>query len=111
MKGNINAMIYDQVNDKQCKPTEGTVLESEKGILEVQDLSAWYGNTLAIKHISMSIKSETITAIIGPSGCGKSTFIRCLNRMHEVSHGGRASGRVMLDGKDIYAGDSDAVLV
>ncbi len=110
MQGKINAMVYDQVSDKQCKPTEGT-LEGEKGIMEVQDLSAWYGNTLAIKHISMSIKSETITAIIGPSGCGKSTFIRCLNRMHEVSHGGRVQGCILLDGKDIYARDVDPVVI
>ena len=111
MQGKINAVVYDQVGDKQCKPTEGIVLESEKGIMEVQDLSAWYGNTLAIKHISMSIKSETITAIIGPSGCGKSTFIRCLNRMHEISHGGRVQGCILLDGKDIYAKDVDPVVI
>ena len=111
MQGKINTVAYDQVTDNQCKPTEGTVLEGEKGIMEVQDLSAWYGNTLAIKHISMSIKSETITAIIGPSGCGKSTFIRCLNRMHEVSHGGRVQGCILLDGKDIYAKDVDPVVI
>jgi phosphate transport system ATP-binding protein len=100
------------VNDinKVCKPREGLVhLEDEKGILDVDNLSAWYGKTLAIKNISMSIKSKAITAIIGPSGCGKSTFIRCLNRMHEVSHGGRVEGCVLLDGKDIYAKDVDPV--
>lgn len=86
-------------------------LDGKKGILEVRSLSAWYGNTLAIKNISLSIKSEAITAIIGPSGCGKSTFIRCLNRMHEVSHGGRVSGSVLLDGKDIYDRDVDPVVI
>ena len=85
--------------------------KDQKGILEVQDLSAWYKNTLAIKHVSMTIKSQAITAIIGPSGCGKSTFIRCLNRMHEVSHGGRVEGCVLLDDKDIYAGDVDPVVL
>ena len=85
--------------------------QEEKGILEVQKLSAWYGSTHAIKNISMSIQSEAITAIIGPSGCGKSTFIRCLNRMHEVSHGGRVEGCVLLDGKDIYARDVDPVVI
>jgi phosphate transport system ATP-binding protein len=74
-------------------------------------LSAWYGKTLAIKHITMTIKSQAITAIIGPSGCGKSTFIRCLNRMHEVSHGGRVEGCVLLDGQDIYARDVDSVVI
>jgi phosphate transport system ATP-binding protein len=106
-------MVYNLVNDNiQCKPTEYLAnLEGKKGILEVQDLSAWYGNTLAIKNISMSIKWQAITAIIGPSGCGKSTFIRCLNRMHEVSHGGRVEGCVLLDGKDIYARDVDPVVI
>ena len=107
----MNAMAHDQVGDKRCKPAGGIVAEGEKGILEVQDLNAWYGKTLAIKHISMGIKSRAITAIIGPSGCGKSTFIRCLNRMHEVSHGGRVEGCVLLDGKDIYARDVDPVVI
>jgi phosphate transport system ATP-binding protein len=106
-------MVYNLVNDNiQCKPEEYMAnLEDKKGILEVQDLSAWYGNTLAIKHISMTIKSQAITAIIGPSGCGKSTFIRCLNRMHEVSHRGRVEGCILLDGKDIYAADVDPVVI
>jgi len=106
-------MVYNSINDNiQCKPEEYMAnLEDKKGILEVQNLSAWYGNTLAIKHIGMTIKSQAITAIIGPSGCGKSTFIRCLNRMHEVSHGGRVEGCVLLDGKDIYARDVDAVVI
>ena len=85
--------------------------KDQKGILEVQDLSAWYRNTLAIKHITMTIQSQTITSIIGPSGCGKSTFIRCLNRLHEVSHGGRVEGCVLLDDKDIYARDVDPVVL
>jgi phosphate transport system ATP-binding protein len=111
MEGKINAMIQNLVKeDNQCKPTQG-FSEDTKCILEVQNLSAWYGNTLAIKDISMSIRSQTITAIIGPSGCGKSTFIRCLNRMHEVSHGGRVAGCVLLDGKDIYARDVDPVVI
>jgi phosphate transport system ATP-binding protein len=106
-------MINHVMNQKlNFEIKESTVsLEDKKGILEVQDLSAWYGNTLAIKHINMSIKSQAITAIIGPSGCGKSTFIRCLNRMHEVSHGGRVQGRVLLDGKDIYGRDVDPVVI
>jgi len=78
-------------------------------ILESQDLCAWYGKTLAVKHINLSVKAQTITAIIGPSGCGKSTFIRCLNRMHEVSHSGRVEGSVLFDGKNIYDRDVDPV--
>jgi phosphate transport system ATP-binding protein len=54
---------------------------------------------------------RAVTAIIGPSGCGKSTLIRCLNRMHEVVPGARASGKVLLDGEDIYAPGVDPVQV
>jgi phosphate transport system ATP-binding protein len=86
-------------------------VEDRKGILEVENLSAWYGNALCIRDINISIPAKAITAIIGPSGCGKSTFIRCLNRLHEVSHGGRVAGRVLLDGKDIYAKDVDPVAI
>ena len=57
----------------------------------------------------MKIDSQLITAIIGPSGCGKSTFIRCLNRMHEVSGKGRVGGRVLVDGHDIYGSSVDPV--
>jgi len=98
--------------DNRITTTENVHLgpvESIKEILEIRELNAWYGKTLAVKHIDMSITARSITAIIGPSGCGKSTFIRCLNRMHEVSHGGRVMGQVFLDGKDIYARDVDPV--
>ena len=79
--------------------------------LQIQNLSAWYDKTLAVKNVSMNIRSRAITAIIGPSGCGKSTLIRCLNRMHEVAHGGRVEGHVLLDGQDIYAHNIDPVII
>ena len=79
--------------------------------LEVIKLKAWYGKTLAVNNINMSIKSKAITALIGPSGCGKSTFIRCLNRMHEVSGVGRVEGEVLFNGKNIYDKDVDPVTV
>jgi phosphate transport system ATP-binding protein len=93
------------------RPKLAANLEERKGILEVEDLCAWYGDALAVKDITMSIKEQAITAIIGPSGCGKSTLIRCLNRMHEVSSKGRVEGRVLLDGNDIYARDVDPVVI
>jgi len=111
MEEKINGMIQTEAKeDHQNKSTTGDS-DDTKGVLEVQNVSAWYGKTLAIKNISMSIRSKAIMAIIAPSGCGKSTFIRCLNRMHEVSHGGRVEGCIMLDGKDIYARDTDPVVI
>ena len=103
-------MINEMVNQDSRRARPARVKE-RKGILEVADLSAWYGHTQAIKNVSLSITSQLITAIIGPSGCGKSTLIRCLNRLHEVSHGGRVAGHVRLDGQDIYDRSVDPVQV
>jgi phosphate transport system ATP-binding protein len=74
--------------------------------LEVQHLDAWFGDMHAIRDISLSVPDRSVLAIIGPSGCGKSTFVRCLNRMHELTPGARSEGVVLLDGEDVY---SDAV--
>jgi phosphate transport system ATP-binding protein len=73
--------------------------------LEVQGLNAWFGNTRAVKDISIAVEPRTVLAIIGPSGCGKSTFVRCLNRMHELTPGARSEGRVLVDGEDVYSVD------
>lgn len=79
--------------------------------MEVDGLSAWYGERKAIEGVSLAIAPQQITAIIGPSGCGKSTLLRCLNRMHEVVRGAGATGRVVLNGQDIYARGVDPVRV
>jgi phosphate transport system ATP-binding protein len=85
--------------------------EAEDTRLVVERLDVFYGQTQVIYNVSLPIKSKKVTAIIGPSGCGKSTFIRCLNRMHEVTPGGRVKGKVLLDGEDLYGPDVDPVLV
>ena len=70
--------------------------------MEAQSLNAWFGNRQALTEINMKFRPNVVTAVIGPSGSGKSTLIRCINRMHELVPGGRVSGRVLLDGEDIY---------
>ncbi len=79
--------------------------------MKIQDLSAFYSSFKAVTDVSMDIQANKVTALIGPSGCGKSTYIRCLNRMHEVIPGARAEGSVTLGGQDIYAKDSDPVVI
>jgi phosphate transport system ATP-binding protein len=74
-------------------------------------LSALFGRNIAVKETSLFFPTNTVTAIIGPSGCGKSTFLRCLNRMHELSDGGWSTGSVLLDGKDIYGPGTDPVAI
>jgi phosphate transport system ATP-binding protein len=90
----------------QETPTE---IGREASPLEIEHLSAWYGHTQAIRDISIKIEANRVTAVIGPSGCGKSTFIRCLNRMHEVTPNGRMTGRILLDGVDILGPGFDVV--
>ena len=75
----------------------------------VENLDAFYGSNQALHGINLAIPERKVTAIIGPSGGGKSTLIRCLNRMHETSLRARVSGRVTLDGEDIY--EEDATLI
>ena len=79
--------------------------------IEARRLTALFGRTAAVRECSLFFPTNTVTAIIGPSGCGKSTFLRCLNRMHELSDGGWVTGSVLLDGEDIYAGTIDPVSV
>ncbi len=85
-------------------------LHDDQGLL-VDSLNAWYGHTQALRNITLRVKPRQVVAIIGPSGCGKSTFIRCVNRIHEVVPGAHVSGRVLLNGQDIYASGVDPVLI
>ncbi|HEV2671552.1 MAG TPA: phosphate ABC transporter ATP-binding protein PstB [Gemmatimonadales bacterium] len=79
--------------------------------LATEQLTALFGRVIAIREVSLLFPTQTVTAIIGPSGCGKSTLLRCLNRMHELSEGGQVTGKVLLDGEDIYAAGRDPVEV
>ena len=77
--------------------------------LATQQLTALFGRKVAVREVSLFFPTNTVTAIIGPSGCGKSTFLRCLNRLHELSEGGWVTGKVLLDNEDIYGGRVDPV--
>ena len=68
----------------------------------VKNLDLHYGNFHALKDINMELNSGEITAFIGPSGCGKSTFLKTLNRMNDLVEGCKITGKVLLDGVDIY---------
>src|SRR5262249_14874363 len=75
------------------------------------ELVVRYGDALALDRISLEIPERRVTALIGPSGCGQSTFLRCLNRMNDTIRGVRVTGRVTLDGEDVYGADVDPVLL
>ena len=98
--------IIGQMQDSQ----ESEASESRTDItMMAEGVSVFYGADQALDDINIDIHSKQITALIGPSGCGKSTFLRCLNRMNDVIDGCRVSGRITLDGEDIYAPSVDVV--
>ena len=76
-------------------------------IITVKDLQLWYGQTKALKGVSMDIPEKSITALIGPSGCGKSTFLKTLDRMNDLIPGVRIEGEVKYNGQDIFAPSVD----
>lgn len=76
-----------------------------------QDLNLYYGENHALKGVSLDIEEKQITALIGPSGCGKSTFLKTLNRMNDLVPNVKITGRVVLDGEDIYAKGVDVTLL
>ena len=79
--------------------------------IDVSNLNVYYGDFLAVEDVSMVINPNSVTAFIGPSGCGKTTFLRTLNRMHEVTPGGRVTGEIIMDGENLYGPTMDPVVV
>jgi phosphate transport system ATP-binding protein len=79
----------------------------------VENLSFYYGSLQALKNINIDVRENQVTALIGPSGCGKSTFLRCFNRMHDLTPHTRYEGRILLypDNLDLVARRVDPIEV
>jgi phosphate transport system ATP-binding protein len=80
-------------------------------VLDLTDVSVFYGGYAAVRQTTMSIARNQITAMIGPSGCGKSTILRSLNRMNDLIPDARVAGRISFHGTDIYAPQVDPIQV
>jgi len=78
-------------------------------MIHSSDVHVYYGEKEALKGIDLDIYENSVTALIGPSGCGKSTYLRCLNRMNDTIDICRVTGKIELEGKDIYSRDIDVV--
>jgi phosphate transport system ATP-binding protein len=93
--------------------TNGTVYHVKKGpegaLISIEDFSLWYGQTQALFDVSMTVEKGLVTALIGPSGCGKSTLLRSINRMNDLIDGLTTSGKMFLDGTDIYSTEVDVI--
>ncbi len=79
--------------------------------IAIRDLNFYYGKFHAIKNVSMDIQSNKVTAFIGPSGCGKSTLLRTFNRLHELYPQNRATGQILLDGRNVLDSKVDPTLL
>ena len=77
----------------------------------IRDLNFYYGESRALKSISLPLYEHKVTAFIGPSGCGKSTLLRVLNRMYDLYPNQRATGDVILDGDNILSPKQDLNLL
>ena len=91
--------------ERPANPAGDLVIE--KPTMRVQELSLWYGDSLALDRISLDLPERRITAFIGPSGCGKSTLLRCLNRMNDLVDGVRHDGDVLFGGHSIFDPEVD----
>lgn len=83
--------------------------DMDEAKISARNVDVFYGDTHAIKDVSVDIADKTVTAFIGPSGCGKSTFLRCINRMNDTIDIARIQGDILLDGEDIYDSKIDPV--
>jgi phosphate transport system ATP-binding protein len=92
------------------RPTSrATSSPGESELIQVRNLSLYYGKAKALKDISLNIKEKVVTAFIGPSGCGKSTLLRCLNRMNDLIGSVRIEGEVLIDQQDINSPEIDVI--
>ncbi len=89
--------------------TAGSSTAGKRIKITAEGINCYFGKVHALKNVSFEIPEHSVVAIIGPSGCGKSTFLRSINRMHELVPESKITGRLSLDGEDIYG--MDAVVV
>jgi phosphate transport system ATP-binding protein len=107
----IDVSHVDTPTQSSARPPLGTTpmvsvnRTAERGVPQtkvvIKDLRFYYRNYEALKGINIELYDRRVTAIIGPSGCGKSTLLRILNRIYDLYPGQRATGQVLVDGKDI----------
>jgi phosphate transport system ATP-binding protein len=96
--------IETQISSSQNIPTA-----EDKFKMIAENVTISYGDKPAVKDVTMKFKEKSVTALIGPSGCGKTTFLRCLNRMHDMTKNAKVEGKVMIDGIDLYSKEIDPI--
>jgi len=95
----VTALEEDTVGNVRC----------ENPFIVTENVNVYYGSNHAIRDVTLEIGKGEVIALIGPSGCGKSTYLRCLNRMNDTIESARVTGRIELDGQDVYSKELDPV--
>ncbi|MGB5438761.1 MAG: phosphate ABC transporter ATP-binding protein PstB [Gammaproteobacteria bacterium] len=88
---------------------QAQVLARSASKVSAEAVNVFYREKQALFDVSLDVYSKQVTALIGPSGCGKSTFLRCINRMNDVVEGCKITGRITIDGEDIYGSGVNVV--
>lgn len=101
--------IFDMKQDSTGANVEKTPSDEKKYKMIAENVSVYYDGIQAIKNVTMKFRERSVTSLIGPSGCGKTTFLRCLNRMHDMTKNARVEGKILLDGQDLYSKDVDPI--
>lgn len=104
----MTAIVAPTLSREQ-RPAPGTASTMPSGVIEAREFSFWYGNTHALKRISLIVPPQAVTALIGPSGCGKSTFLRSINRLNDLIPRVRHEGDLRLDDNSVYDPSLDVV--
>jgi phosphate transport system ATP-binding protein len=102
------------LNGRDAAPlplSERVIEPDEPAVIEIQDISLWYGPKRALSNVSFKIPDKRITALIGPSGCGKSTLLRSINRMNDLIAGVHVEGEIRYHGVNLYGKQVDPVEV
>ena len=91
---------------KMASPTKMSKIRYK---MIAENVSVHYGESMAVRDVTLRFPENSVTALIGPSGCGKTTFLRCLNRMHDMTPGSRVDGKVTIDDTDLYDKSVDPI--
>jgi phosphate transport system ATP-binding protein len=106
----LESQQVDKMETLTRTPVTQKSAEEPRYKLIAENIVANYNGIEAVKNINMKFRDRAVTALIGPSGCGKTTFLRCLNRMHELTKSAQVTGKVLLDGQDLYSNREDAII-
>lgn len=96
-------------NSPSSNPISSSPKLEEKYKMIAENVTISYDNFPAVKNVTMKFLEKSVTALIGPSGCGKTTFLRCLNRMHDMTKNAKVEGKVMIDDIDLYDKSIDPI--